>query len=109
MEIYRPALFAVLQIMIRAGFTDAALDEECRQLLTLSDDLREGNEAVDKVLMIALQVGGGCCMQGGGGLHAAGGGGGVQERYEQGGVWVCGWGAGCRGRGCKQEKWGRGK
>lgn len=45
-----------LQIMIRAGFTDASLDAETRALLLDSEHIRESEEGVESVLVLALQT-----------------------------------------------------
>jgi hypothetical protein len=44
--------------MIRAGFTDAALDQECRDLLDALEVDRAAEAGVEQVLLLSLQVGG---------------------------------------------------
>lgn len=53
------ACWAVLcpkQIMIRAGFTDAALDDEARQLVAAAEALRSIDAAVESVLLVSAQA-----------------------------------------------------
>lgn len=42
--------------MIRAGFTDSALDEEARQLVAAAEALRSIDAAVESVLLVSAQV-----------------------------------------------------
>jgi hypothetical protein len=44
------------QIMIRAGFTDAALDDEARQLVAAAESLRSIDAAVESVLLVSAQA-----------------------------------------------------
>jgi hypothetical protein len=46
----------LLQVMIRAGFTDASLDDEARQLVSAAESLRLADHGTETVLLIALQV-----------------------------------------------------
>lgn len=42
--------------MIRAGFTDAQLDDEARQLVAAAEAVRRADTGVESVLLISLQV-----------------------------------------------------
>lgn len=42
--------------MIRAGFTDAALDEEARQLVASAEAVRSIDAAVESVLLVSAQA-----------------------------------------------------
>lgn len=44
------------QIMIRAGFTDSALDEEAKQLVASAEALRSIDAAVESVLLVSAQA-----------------------------------------------------
>jgi hypothetical protein len=46
----------VLQVMIRAGFTDAALDEEARQLVAAAEAVRLADHGTESVLLLAVQA-----------------------------------------------------
>lgn len=42
--------------MIRAGFTDAALDDEAKQLVAAAEALRSIDAAVESVLLVSAQA-----------------------------------------------------
>ncbi len=42
--------------MIRAGFTDSALDEEAKQLVASAEALRSIDAAVESVLLVSAQA-----------------------------------------------------
>jgi hypothetical protein len=44
------------QVMIRAGFTDAALDEEARQLVAAAEAVRVADHGTESVLLLAVQA-----------------------------------------------------
>eukprot|EP00775_Hariotina_reticulata_P005727 gene5727-5967_t len=47
---------ALKKVMIRAGFTDASLDDEARQLVSAAESLRLADQGTESVLLVALQV-----------------------------------------------------
>jgi hypothetical protein len=46
----------MLQVMIRAGFTDSALDEEARQLVAAAEAVRVADHGAESVLLLAVQA-----------------------------------------------------
>jgi hypothetical protein len=42
--------------MIRAGFTDSALDEEARQLVAAAEAVRVADHGTESVLLLAVQA-----------------------------------------------------
>lgn len=46
----------LLQVMIRAGFTDASLDEEARQLVAAAEAVRLADHGTESVLLLAVQA-----------------------------------------------------
>jgi cell division protein FtsB len=46
----------MLQVMIRAGFTDSALDEEARQLVAAAEAVRVADHGTESVLLLAVQA-----------------------------------------------------
>ena len=47
----------LLQMLIRSGYTDSTVDTEVRQLLHHADEVRESDDGVTHVLLVAAQVG----------------------------------------------------
>ncbi|WIA17304.1 hypothetical protein OEZ85_014171 [Tetradesmus obliquus] len=47
---------ALKKVMIRAGFTDAALDEEARQLVAAAEAMRLADHGTESVLLLAVQA-----------------------------------------------------